>query len=101
MSVSRRSVKPSCLASLCWICCCAMRKLVHSLIAVLIVILTATPFLAHHEITAKFDPSKPSMLTGTVSGVDWRNPHVHVFLSVRDGDRTANWFVELESQLDL
>jgi hypothetical protein len=78
-----------------------MRNLVYCLIAGLIATFIVTPLMAHHEITAKFDPSKPSTLNGIVSGVDWRNPHVHVFMSVRNGERTTNWYVELESQLDL
>ena len=37
---------------------------------------------AHHEILAKFDDKKPMTLTGVVTLVDWRNPHVHVFVNV-------------------
>ena len=44
--------------------------------------------LAHHEITAKFDETKPATLSGIVTAVDWRNPHVHVFVNV-DGRRRS------------
>lgn len=55
---------------------------------------------AHHEITAKFDPDKPLTLTGIVTAVDWRNPHVHVFMNVgENGRELANWAVELESTI--
>jgi hypothetical protein len=53
---------------------------------------------AHHEILAKFDDTKPMTLTGVVTDVDWRNPHVHVFMNVKDADGdVANWAVELEN----
>ena len=40
---------------------------------------------AHHVITAKFDPSESLTLTGSVTKVDWLNPHVHIFMDVEDG----------------
>jgi hypothetical protein len=55
------------------------------------------PLLAHHELTAKFDPSKTSTLRGVVTSVDWANPHVHIFMNVGTGNAMVNWAVELES----
>ena len=43
--------------------------------------------IAHHEILAKFDDHKPVTLNGVVTLVDWRNPHVHVFMNVTDAER--------------
>jgi len=62
---------------------------------------SAVPLLAHHEILAKFDDTKPMTITGIVSDVDWKNPHVHVFVNVKKGNDADNWAVELESILDL
>jgi hypothetical protein len=59
------------------------------------------PLTAHHEITAKFDPTKTQTLTGVVTNVDWANPHVHVFMNVGTGANQVNWAVELESIVDL
>ncbi len=58
--------------------------------------------LAHHAIAAKFDPDQSMTMTGIVTLVDWRNPHVHVFFNVpkRDGG-IENWAVELESEIAL
>lgn len=67
----------------------------------LAVLLSVSPLLAHHEIWAKFDPSKSSTLSGSVAGVDWRSPHVHILINVRQGERVTNWAVELESPVDL
>ena len=53
---------------------------------------------AHHAIVAKFDEAKPKEVRGIVTNVDWRNPHVHVFLNVTDAKGAVeNWAVELES----
>ena len=41
-----------------------------------------SPAVAHHAVEAKFDETKPMTLTGIVTFVDWRNPHVHVFVNV-------------------
>lgn len=63
--------------------------------------LLSMPVWAHHVLAAKFDLSKPLNLTGTVSKIDWLNPHVHVFMEVRDGQTSVSWAVELESTIDL
>src|SRR5687767_9417234 len=67
----------------------------------LVVLLAPAPGAAHHEILAKFDDSKPLTLRGTVTLVEWRNPHVHVFMNVQDGRGIVNWAIELESPIDL
>ena len=64
-------------------------------------LLASVPIAAHHEILAKFDAAKPVTLNGIVTLVDWRNPHVHVFMNVRNAKETVNWAVELESPIDL
>jgi hypothetical protein len=64
-------------------------------------LLAAAPGMAHHEILAKFDDTKPLTLKGIVTLVDWANPHVHVFVNVRTGNQLANWAAELESPIDL
>jgi hypothetical protein len=65
-------------------------------------VLAGTPGLAHHSIAAKFDETKSATLSGVVTNVDWRNPHVHVFVNVRGPkNEWVNWAVELESPIDL
>lgn len=66
-----------------------------------ITFLTTQPLLAHHEILAKFDDKKPMTLKGTVTKLDWANPHVHIFMNVQNGQNVLNWAVELESPVDL
>jgi hypothetical protein len=64
-------------------------------------LLAAARLIAHHEILAKFDDHKPVTLNGTVTLVDWRNPHVHVFMNVQDAKGLVNWAIELEGPIDL
>ncbi len=61
----------------------------------------AAPLLAHHEIAAKFDPSKTVTLNGIVTDVDWKNPHVHLLVNIKNGNDVQNWAVELESPIAL
>src|SRR5215210_1592750 len=64
-------------------------------------LLTAVPLLAHHNVTGKFDPAKTRTLNGVVTRLDWANPHVHILMDVIEGNTVTNWAVELESTLDL
>ena len=56
---------------------------------------TAVPALAHHSFGVYFDGSKPVTLTGVVTKIDWRNPHTHLYLDVKDGQgKVVNWTLE-------
>ena len=57
----------------------------------------AMPAHSHHSFAAQYDASKPITLTGTVTKVEWTNPHVYVYIDVRDeksGD-VAKWALEI------
>jgi hypothetical protein len=64
-------------------------------------VLATLPAAAHHSIVSKFDENQPTTLNGIVTYVDWRNPHVHVFVNVTNGTQTQNWAVEFPSKIDL
>jgi hypothetical protein len=53
---------------------------------------------AHHSFAAQYDSSKPVEMRGTVTKVEWTNPHARVYLDVRDDTgQIANWNFEMAS----
>ena len=54
--------------------------------------------LAHHSFIAEFDRDKTIEVTGTVTEVEWTNPHARVYVEGKDETgETANWNFELVS----
>jgi hypothetical protein len=61
-------------------------------------LLAALPAFAHHSGAAVFDNTKKLNLKGTVTKVDWTNPHAHFFMDVKDeSGKVTNWNFELAS----
>ena len=53
------------------------------------------PLAAHHSFAAEYDGSQPITVTGTVAKVDWQNPHIYLYLDVKDAQGTvAQWKFE-------
>lgn len=54
--------------------------------------------LAHHAFAAEFDINKPVRLVGTITRVEWQNPHTWFYIDVAgDGGDVASWGMELAS----
>jgi hypothetical protein len=54
--------------------------------------------LAHHSFAAEYDTKKPVTLKGTVTNLEWTNPHARFYLDVKDeSGKVANWNLELAS----
>ena len=60
-------------------------------------LLTSGNVAAHHSFAAEFDADKPVTLTGTVTKVEWTNPHVWIYFNVKDAKTGAvtNWGFEM------
>ena len=70
------------------------RKLAGS-IAGLAFCLAAVPAWAHHSFAAEFDPNKPVKLKGTVTEMEWINPHSWIHMDVKGADgKVVSWMVE-------
>jgi hypothetical protein len=66
------------------------------------VILAAVPVSAHHSFATEYDRSKPVTLTGSVTKVEWINPHARIHIDVKDeSGNVANWEIELGSPAGL
>ena len=60
--------------------------------------LATSPGLAHHAFAAQFDAEKPIKLLGTVTKVEWQNPHAWFYIDVEDDSgNVSNWGLELAS----
>jgi hypothetical protein len=66
-----------------------------AMIAVAGLFLNAAPVFAHHAFSAEFDAKKPVKLRGTVTKMEWINPHAWIHVDVKDTDgKVTSWMVE-------
>jgi hypothetical protein len=64
----------------------------HRQVAALLVALAAAPLMAHHSAIAEYNLDQPVKVAGTVTRVEWSNPHIWFYVDVKNADGTAtNW----------
>jgi hypothetical protein len=72
-----------------------MKKLALYIAGAALLIGAAAPVWAHHSFAAEFDPSKPVKLRGTVTEMEWINPHSWIHIDVKGADgKVVPWMVE-------
>jgi hypothetical protein len=72
-----------------------MNKLRKALAISVAALVYATPAAAHHSFGGEFDANRPILLKGTVTRVQWVNPHVWIHIKVtKDDGTTEEWMVE-------
>jgi hypothetical protein len=73
-------------------------RFVWSITVTLVTALSAGSAAAHHSFAAQYDANKPVTLKGTVTKVEWTNPHARFYIDVKDADgKVVNWNLEIAS----
>src|SRR5580693_8613231 len=73
-----------------------MRIRVPGILMAILTIFAAIPTFAHHGFAVEFDASKCMDLKGTLSGIDWENPHAYFHMDVKNADgKIDSWSLEM------
>ncbi len=60
-----------------------------SAVSIGLALIAPIPLSAHHSFAAEFDDAQPLKLTGTISRVEWTNPHIWYYIDVKNPDGTT------------
>jgi hypothetical protein len=72
-----------------------MKRILTLLSVVVALSVIAVPIFAHHGRGATYDGDKETILKGTVTELAWRNPHVLIYMDVKDASgKVVNWAFE-------
>jgi Family of unknown function (DUF6152) len=69
-----------------------MTRILLLLVASLSLAIAGRPVIAHHSETAEYDATKPVKVTGTITKVEWLNPHVWFYVDVKEASgKVTTW----------
>jgi len=72
-----------------------MRMFIRTAAAALLAVVALVPLRAHHSFAAQYDRAKPITLKGTVTKVEWANPHIYFYMDVKTSDgKVEEWAIE-------
>jgi hypothetical protein len=72
-----------------------MKASLLNVIALICSLLAAVPLLAHHSFSAEYDQKQPVSFKGSVTKLEWMNPHVYFYVDATDADgKVAHWACE-------
>src|SRR5438093_11234194 len=72
-----------------------MRKTLAVMIAAGALLMAAVPVWAHHAFAAEFDATKPVKFRGTVTKMEWTNPHAWIRIDVKGDDgKVTQWMID-------
>ena len=64
--------------------------------------IAVVPLAAHDSFAAEYDGTKPITINGTVTKIEWTNPHARIYIDAKDDKGTViNWNIELGGPLQL
>ena len=73
-------------------------QIVRTILVASLVLFAQAPVHAHHSFAAQYDANKPVTLKGTVTKVEWTNPHARFYIDVKDAEgKVINWNLEIAS----
>jgi len=72
-----------------------MRYRVLPAFLLILVLSAAAPAFAHHTFSIEYDVTKCSNMTGTLTKLDWENPHVYFHIDIKDANnQVSSWSFE-------
>jgi hypothetical protein len=75
-----------------------MRRKLPGIFTAVFALLVAVPAFAHHGFAVEFDGKACRDMTGTLTGVDWQNPHIYFHVDIKDANgKVAPWSFEAHS----
>ncbi len=73
-----------------------MNKFFRGMAIIMLAAAIGTPALAHHSFSAQYDSEKIMKMSGTVTKIEWQNPHVYIYVDVADDKGGyAQWALEM------